>query len=200
MSPPSPGCVLPPKRLPAPVMDGGHQHHIRKRYAVDRELLISWERYGVIRSRNYMNLERPRGDQFVNNRGDRTHSFNLSYGHHPVDLKSCSNDRFFLRSGPAKRTGDLPPNGFRNANLAIERWQESEGIGAEFDLGTNATAVRMTVRLVGHESGRKCQNIRLLPLAEQRAINFDILPGVLVVAVLLDELTDVANPFAEISI
>jgi hypothetical protein len=37
-------------------------------------------------------------------------------------------------------------------------------------------------------------------LEEQPAIVFDILPGVIVVAVLLDELTYVSNSFAETSI
>src|SRR6266478_6267261 len=48
--------------------------------------------------------------------------------------------------------------------------------------------------------GRQCHYTKPVLVAEQRAIVFDILPGVIVVAVLLDELTDVANPFAEISI
>ena len=37
-------------------------------------------------------------------------------------------------------------------------------------------------------------------MEEQPAIVFDILPGVIVVAVLLDELTYVSNSFAETSI
>ncbi len=147
-----------------------------------------------------MILARQRDDQFVNDRADRTHSFNLPYGHHPVDLKSCTYDRFFPQSGPTERTGDLPQNCLRHANLAVKGWQEGECVGAKFDLGTNTRVFRMSVQLVSHEPGRQCHYTKPVLVAEQRAIVFDILPGVIVVAVLLDELTDVANPFAEMSI
>jgi hypothetical protein len=77
---------------------------------------------------------------------------------------------------------------------------KSKCAGAKFDLGTNAGVLRMSVPLVSHEPGRQCRYTRPIFAAEQRAIVSDILPGVIVVAVLLDELTDIANPFAEIPI
>src|SRR5205823_2553001 len=58
----------------------------------------------------------------------------------------------------------------------------------------------MSARLVSHEPGRQCHYGGPAFAAEQRAIVFDILPGVIVVAVRLDELTDVANPFMKIPI
>jgi len=147
-----------------------------------------------------MILARQRGDQLVNNCTNRTRCFNLSHGHRLIDFKSCSYDRLFPHHGPTERTSDLPPNCLGHANLAIKRWQKSECVGAKFDLGTNTRVFRMSVQLVSHEPGRQCHYTKPVPVAEQRAIVFDVLSGVIVVAVLLDELTDVAYPFAEISI
>ena len=147
-----------------------------------------------------MILARQRGDQVVNNRVNRTHSFNLSHGHRFIDFKSCSYDHFFLRPGPGERTCDLPPNCLEHANLAIKGWQKGECTGAKDGLGTNAGVLRMSVRFVSHEPRRQCHDTRPVLLEEQPAIVFDILPGVIVVAVLLDELTYVSNSFAEASI
>ena len=141
-----------------------------------------------------------RGDQFVNDGPSWTHRFNLPYGHRHVNLKSCSYDHFFLRPGPGERTCDLPPNCLEHANLAIKGWQKGECVGAKFDFGTNAGVLRMSVRFVSHEPRRQCHDTRPVLLEEQPAIVFDILPGVIVVAVLLDELTYVSNSFAETSI
>src|ERR1700732_3142183 len=53
---------------------------------------------------------------------------------------------------------------------------------------------------LSHEPRRQCHDTRPVLLEEQPAIVFDILPGVIVVAVALDELTYVSNSFAETSI
>lgn len=139
------------------------------------------------------------GNQFVNDGSNWTHSFNLSYGHCHVNLKSCSNDRFFLRPRPAERTCDLPTNRLQHANLAVKGWQKGKCVGAKFDLGSNAGVLRMGVRFVRHEPRRQCHDTRVL-LEQQPAIVFDILPGITAVAVLLDELTYVSNSVAETSI
>lgn len=147
-----------------------------------------------------MIFDAQRHDQFVNDGPSWTHSFNLPYGHRHVNLKSCAYDGFFLTRGPTERTCDLPPNCLEHANFAIKRWQKDEGVGAKFDLGANAGVLRMSVRFVSHEPRRQCHDTRPVPLEEQPAIVFDILPGVIVVAVLLDELTYISNSFAETSI
>lgn len=140
------------------------------------------------------------GNQFVNDRANRTESFHLAHGHPHLDFESCSDDFFFPPRAPAEGTRKLPPNGLGNADLAIERWQKGDCVRAKFDLGPGPSVFRMSVRLVGQEAGGKRHDAGALLPAKQGAIALDVLPGIFGVSAPLEERADVPVPLAEISI
>jgi hypothetical protein len=94
----------------------------------------------------------------------------------------------------------LPANGLGDTGIAVEGWQEDEGIGVLLDLAAEALVFGMNVSRVRHEAGGQCGNSRAGLGGDQQAICLNVLSSVCVVSVPVDVLADVSEPPNEASI
>ena len=78
-----------------------------------------------------------------------------------------SDDGFFPRGGPGKRTRELPPNRLGDADLTIERGNEDACRSTLCDSLPKTGVFGMDVQRIGHEAGRERNNAWLLLVFRQ---------------------------------